>query len=389
MWRPARTFWREPRPAPIPRPSVTDTTLAGLVLAAGGIELTARLATAPADPGAVTAMGPALLVIAAMSAAVLMRRTQPALAAGGALLAIAAADALSVASGRDPLTLSVGLLVLVLTYSLGRWAGGRELILTLPFTAGGFAVIVLLDGSSAAETVAGAAVLTVTVTAGLAVRYWRAAQLQLVERAKAAEREQLARELHDTVAHHVSAIAIQAQAGLIHADTDPAAARQALAVIDDEAATTLAQMRSIVRSLRTSEVGSTGHQDLSSLHRLTQGPGPRVRLSVAPDLESLPDTVQTTIFRVVQEALTNARRHARQAEVVQVKVDQCTDGSLLVTVTDDGRPGPAQARGYGLIGMAERVSLLGGTLEAGPLPSGGWQVRARLADHSATSAKQR
>src|SRR5699024_6698717 len=138
---------------------------------------------------------------------------------------------------------------LLLPYALFRWGSGREAV-------GGLVVIVLAavlgvlrDTASAGDAIGGTAVLLSTVAIGVAVRAQHGARDRLLEQAKSEERVQLARELHDTVAHHVSAIAIQAQAGRALAATDPAASGGVLEVIEQEASRTLAEMRAMVRVL--------------------------------------------------------------------------------------------------------------------------------------------
>ena len=193
----------------------------------------------------------------------------------------------------------------------------------------------------------------------------------------------LARELHDTVAHHVSAIAVQAQAGQIFAKNDDlAGATGALRAVEEQASRTLTEMRAIVETLRSDdgshEVPSQrGMADIDSLASLGGAPGPRVEVQRSGDRTALRPSVQATLYRVAQEAVTNAARHAQHATRVDVLV---TADAEVVTlrVTDDGDAGSSHLAswGYGLVGMAERVKLVGGTLQVGPDPEGGWTVEA-------------
>ena len=141
--------------------------------------------------------------------------------------------------------------MLVLVHSLFRWGSGRDIVLGAVPVVVEHAVAVMTEPSGPANALGGAAVLLFPAAAGVAARYRAVAREHLVEQAKLQDRELLARELHDTVAHHVSAIAIQAQAGLVLARSAPAGgATDALEVIDREAARALAEMRTMVGTLR-------------------------------------------------------------------------------------------------------------------------------------------
>ena len=197
---------------------------------------------------------------------------------------------------------------------------------------------------------------------------------------KLLEREQLARELHDTVAHHVSAIAIQAQAGRTLAGSQPEAAVRALEVIEEAASRTLEELRGLVDALRQGEEPELAPQrGVADIARLagTAGDGPAVEVELSGDLDGLRPLVGAAIYRIAQESITNAMRHARHATRVDVRV--VADGDLVrLTVCDDGEAGASDgASGYGLVGMTERAALLGGTLDAGPAAEG-WTVSAVL-----------
>lgn len=206
------------------------------------------------------------------------------------------------------------------------------------------------------------------------------------------ERLELARELHDLVAHHVTGIVVQAQAAQVVADRDPSAAGTALERIEGAGKEALDAMRRLVGSLRDDEgtqgaapvappVGLAGLDDLAAT---SAGTGLPVELTIDDEARrAASTTVAASTHRIVQESLTNARRHAVDATAAQVDVRR--DGAdLVVTVTDDGRQpvgGPRSDRpGYGLVGMTERAHALGGTLVAGPVapPAHGWSVQARL-----------
>jgi signal transduction histidine kinase len=239
----------------------------------------------------------------------------------------------------------------------------------------------LVDPIEPVDALGGAAVLLSAAALGWAVRYRALSREQLVEQAKLQERAQLARELHDTVAHHLSAIAIQAQAGLVLARaSSPGGTTDALQIIEGEAARTLAEMRAMVAALRDggTQAPLAGRRHLADIEGLAAaGPGsPSVDVELRGDLSDLPPAVEAALYRVAQESVTNSRRHAQLATRVAVTViGNATDVEL--TVSDDGarNPGP-NVPGYGLVGMTERVTLLGGTLQAGPGPDRGWCVHA-------------
>ena len=200
---------------------------------------------------------------------------------------------------------------------------------------------------------------------------------------KLLEREQLARELHDTVAHHVSAIAIRAQAGRVVAPSDRAAALDALRVIEEEASRTLTEMRAMVGALRDgAEADLAPQRGVADIDRLA-GDGhdrPEVAVERTGDLERLRPTVDAALYRLAQESITNARRHARHATRIRVLIRGDVD-LVHLTVVDDGDASafdPRTASGFGLVGMAERAKLLGGTFEAGPNRSRGWTVDVAL-----------
>lgn len=194
------------------------------------------------------------------------------------------------------------------------------------------------------------------------------------------ERAALARDLHDTIAHHVSGIAIQAQAGQVLAGSgDVAGAVAALREVESEAALAMVEMRSLVGLLRggAQASGGGGLCDLAQLAMRHDDSGPDVTVHIDSAVGDLPPAVSAALYRVAQESITNARRHARRARTVRLEVTAAADRVDLV-VRDDGERHPSVMRhdGYGLVGMRERVSLLGGTMTAGAAPGGGWTVCA-------------
>lgn len=271
--------------------------------------------------------------------------------------------------------------VLLLAYALFRWGSGREWITGLAVMLVSAGVGIAADYTGVVESVGGMFVLLTPPLLALAVRYRNTAHVRERDQIKLRERELLARELHDTVAHHVSAITIRAQAGQVVAASDPAAALDALRVIEAEAVRTLAELRTIVGVLRHAEDAELEpQQGVADIERLGAADhGPRVDVTLTGDLDDLAPSLGAGLYRIAQEAVTNAMRHARHATRVDVRVDG-DDDCVRLTVRDDGDAwaGGRGPDGYGLIGMSERATLLGGTLVAGPGDSRGWSVDVEL-----------
>jgi signal transduction histidine kinase len=203
--------------------------------------------------------------------------------------------------------------------------------------------------------------------------------------AVAEERTRIARELHDVVGHSVTVMTVQAGAARMLVETDPAAARDRLLAVESSGREALAEMRRLLEVLREADDSdSLGPQpDVADVGRLVadaRAAGSDVELAVEGKPVALPPGEALAAYRIVQEALTNARKHASGSRVdVQVRytpealelaVENEADGIVSET-WDDGS-------GHGVIGMRERVSLYGGELDVGPRPEGGFAVRARL-----------
>jgi signal transduction histidine kinase len=226
------------------------------------------------------------------------------------------------------------------------------------------------------------------VAIGLVLREIDTRRRAAVEDVRSVERMELARELHDVVAHHITGIVVAAQAAAVVARTSPDDVDRALAAIEHAGTDALTAMRRMVGVLRGqhTEGARTPGAELAEVRTLVHrfDPDARlVRLTTDPGLEHavLPPGVAATGYRVVQEALTNVRRHAPYVATVEVDV-RIREEALLVSVRNDGvPPGPASGRvggGFGLVGMSERVTALDGTLAAGPTAPGVWTVSARL-----------
>ena len=368
-----RSIWHEPRPADAPPVGRLDWLLVGVFAAAALVEGIARpgLAWRPLVTALALALVPALL----------WRRARPLMAA---LLGWGVAGLLSVlqlTTQAGDLGLYSMMAVLVLLYSLVRWGSGREMVVGTTFVTVVVALGMYVSSAGWAEVFGGSVLLLLFVALAAVFRYradlWHRQQREIRNQ----ERVGLARELHDTVAHHVSAIAVQAQAGGVVAGTDPEKAAEVLAAIESEASRTLAEMRSMVRVLREEEAVAYSPQlgvaDLPALARADATP--TVMVSLEGSLTRLARPVDAALYRLAQESLTNAVRHARSATRVEIDVRRERD-AVRLRVSDDGQtePGPAPEPGFGLLGMVERAQLLGGSLSAGPGPEGGWVVEAVL-----------
>jgi signal transduction histidine kinase len=211
------------------------------------------------------------------------------------------------------------------------------------------------------------------------------AERERVERARLAvadERTRIARELHDVVGHSVSVMTVQASAARRLLRPHQVKEREALLVVEQTGREALAEMRRMVGVLRRPEEApalapqpSLKHLDKLVAH--TRESGLPVKLRIEGQPEALPAGIDLTAYRLVQEGLTNAIKHARalHAEVVV----RYGDGHVELTVSDDGDGGGgAESGGHGLVGMRERVSVYGGELEAGPKAGGGFRLHARL-----------
>ncbi len=370
-----RSLWAEPRAAQPPARVWRDWVLvAGLVPTAvlEGV-LRADVAWRPVS----------LLLGVGLPFVLLWRRTHPLGAVMAAFGAIIVVDIAGLIGGADgPVGLYAMAFVVLLPYSLVRWGSGRDVGIGLGFILVALVLSIALDYTGIADSVGGTIFLLFPATLAAAVRYWTTSRLRERDQVKLRERAELARELHDTVAHHVSAIAIRAQAGRVVAATNPEAALDALEVIEQEASRALAELRIMVGGLREDEaatlVPQPGVADLERLAR-SMGDRPRVEVDLSGDLDDLWPSVGAAVYRIAQESVTNAVRHARHATRIQIRVAGDAE-CVRLTVSDDGETGSAVSSldGYGLVGMNERATLLGGSFEAGPGPERGWTVDAVL-----------
>jgi signal transduction histidine kinase len=315
--------------------SRTWTAAAGLVVC-GVAELAAWRWDLPGQPGGVACL--ALLVLIGSAARMLPVRSVVAVAVGGAVVVIGTME--------------------------------RYLTFIRDGTPSGFAATWIMGLG-----------LVAALGAGLWLRLGDARRGNAIEEVRRGERLELARELHDAAAHHITGIVVQAQAARIAARRHPETLDDALVGIESAGADALTSMRRVIGLLRQGDDAgglTPGPEALTDLVDRFAGRGPAVRRRL-PDSPAWPPEVTSTVYRVVQEALTNVTRHAPGACEVIVAVDH-NGQAITVEVTDDAPPGSPRFHtgGYGLVGMRERVEALGGTLNAGPGSRTGWSVLATL-----------
>jgi signal transduction histidine kinase len=281
----------------------------------------------------------------------------------------------------------------VAIYTLGASSRTRGAVLTAAASIAGTAVVLAASGNAFGDAAARVVFLVAAWLLGDSIRSRRAYVREIEEKAERLERERrtearraaaeeqarIARELHDVIAHALSVIVVQAGAADDVFEVDPKLAREPIRAIDTAARTALADLRRVLGLLQqdadySPQPGLDGLDDLVARVRAT---GLQVALQMDGEPRRLPAAVDLSAYRIVQEALTNTLKHA-QAEHVRVHVR--FGDTLLLEVRDDGR-GAADGdgrNGSGLIGMRERVALLGGTLQTGPVGDGGYRVAASI-----------
>lgn len=329
-----------------------------------------------------------MVAVALLGLTLLWRRQFPLAMTAIAMGTFIVLDQLARVIADGPVEAFTSAFLLVHVYALFRWASGRHCAYGLGVMAAALTSGLIVSWTGFGDAIGGAIVLLFPAVLGAEVRHLVQRRQLDREEVKARERELLARELHDTVAHHVSAIAVQAQAGRAVGGRNPAAALDALEVIEAEASRTLAEMRSIVGTLRETSTDAPTVElapqvRLSDIHRLAQTPVAAGGLCVEVHMtgvDAVGPTVGAALYRIAQEAVTNAHRHAVDATHVKVGVDRDAHSVRLV-VDDDGkhqRTTSLASGGFGLIGMSERAELLGGTLRVGPHGDRGWSVVAMI-----------
>ena len=323
----------------------------------------------------------------------LVRRRSPLVAVIGVLalwLAVHTPEALN-----DPAFQFVALLVSA--YALGAHAPRREGLLGLLLVAAGFSAMNLARGEEIEAAVAGSIQFSVIFVFGVLVGgaagrervlRERAARLEAErdERARIAaeeERRRIARDLHDSLGHTISASVLQVAAVRRRLREDQSVERESLLAVERSGRHAVTELRRMLGMLR--QPPASGLEPLPSLSRVdelartTRAAGVRVDVHVEGDPTSVPAGVDVAGYRILQEALTNVLKHAGDARA-SVRVAYAPD-SVTLEVADDGRGATGNgdgAPGHGLIGMNERAALYGGELVAGPRESGGFVVTARL-----------
>ncbi len=300
--------------------------------------------------------------------------------------------------------------IVVLLYTLAAYTTRRESVLGLLICLIGCAVAILtwipltasmgtLDRLLAGSIIFAGPSLIAWVL-GDSMRYRRAYYANLEERAArlerdrdaqaqiaaAAERARIARELHDVVAHNVSVMVVQADGAAYALGTNPTRAREALAAISATGRQALTEMRVLLGVLRKTDGADQpglaplpGLDQLDELIEQTRAAGIEVSCSVEGQSQPLPGGTALAAYRIIQESLTNARKHAGPWTKASILLRYTAD-ALELSVTDDGIGGAAASdgAGHGLTGMHERAAMYGGSVRAGPQPGGGFAVRARL-----------
>ncbi|MFD6109498.1 sensor histidine kinase [Streptomyces yangpuensis] len=358
-----------------------------VAIAVAAVDLLGFSLSPPAE-GTILALGAACAVVAA-AVCLLARRNHPvAVLAAVLLLGVVPNVAIPDTTPHFPLAPAVAL------YSVVRFrrpaVAAAAVVLTVPLVSLGQGGTLLPAGWF---VVANAAATTLVTGAAVVINRWQrevaADQALRSERAVAEERRRIARELHDIVAHHITAMQLMAGGARANLAHDTEAAREALVTLEDSGRIALREMRQLLDVLRAGEepdetppAPQPGAADLERIITESRLAGTETVFTVDGPVRPLPPSVGLTLFRIVQEALTNTRKHAGQARA-DVRLTYRAD-EVAVEVCDDGAGAaptaarPAAATGYGLIGMHERVALQGGTLEAAARDGGGFRVAARL-----------
>lgn len=334
-----------------------------------------------------------VLAVLGSGTALLIRRRTP-------IFSLAATAGIMLATFAVPASFAAMATAMAL-YAVAVYRSVRGAVLGLLGTGGILLLAaVLLPGSTVDLGQAGQAIvlLVIAALAGLNVRTRRGYVAALVDRADrlmrerehlasiaaAAERNAIAREMHDIVSHGLAVMISLAHGSAEIAPTDPARAVQAMRQVAETGRVAVADMRRMLGVLNEGDKGESagavapapGVGDVQALVELFRSTGLPVVLQSAGVPPADPG-IQLVIYRVIQEGLTNALKYARGATEITVGM-QFSAEAIMVSVTDDGQPGgvPAERAGHGIVGMRERVALYGGTVQAGPLAGGGWSVTA-------------
>ena len=370
----------------MPRPLRPDALAALAVAAAMQAEIW-LFEGGPRGVQVVTVVGALLF-----AAAIAWRRAAP---RGMAVVAAVTFAGAAMLGGVLTTTLSMVFAAMFVSFSIGLHLPDRRSLAA----AAGFLLATWVDIVAAPdaeyEPVSDLAFTTVIIVAGpwfagRALRGWRerAEELERLTEHVARiavldERARIAREMHDVVAHSVSLMVVQAGGARRMLDEDPEESRAALESIEDAGRQALGELRRSLGMLRNGRAEPAelspqpGTAQIAELVARTRAGGLPVELDVEGSPRPVPAGIDLAAYRIVQEALTNAVKHAGPASA-RVRL-RWARGALELSVTDDGRgPDGGAAGGHGLIGMRERVAAYGGSLSAGPAPGGGYELRARI-----------
>ncbi len=363
-------------------PLVWDVVLALLVF----------LACASASVGLRVVGTPVLLVTCGM---VVLRRRTPLLALVIATVALSAGVVASALTGEDAPWGYLPIWILLFHVGLRRKRGiaiaaALAGVVVLAAFAGAVGVGTLALEERAAALLPVAAMSAAALLAGAQLRASRDVQRQqrddAARAAAVAERSRISREMHDLIGHDLSVIASLSAGGQNVARSSPEEAERAFAAIGEVSRASVGQLRQVLRLLRSADdddvLPLAPQPDLSQLGDLihaVRGAGLRIDDERRGDLRELPPAHQLTVYRIIQEALTNTLRHSGVGTAVTVRV-AASVRNVIVSVADRGstsgaEPPAPRTEGHGIIGMRERVETLGGTLEVGPTAAG-WLVRA-------------
>jgi signal transduction histidine kinase len=398
-----------PRPGRPARRWAVDAAIAAAVTAAqvGGTYAGQRW-----QPGQGPAGSLAYVLLAVGGVALIARRRYPV-----PVLAVTLATTLW-AAGENAHVIYLGLIVAFFTAVLARKRVAAVASLIIGYAASVWPRLIGQSGHPSAMFAVGLAaglIFLLSAAELIRSRSQRAAALQRsrdeeLRRLASEERMRMARDLHDVVAHNISVINVQANTALHLMDRQPERARSALTTINDVSKQALVELRSVLGVLRDVDEGaprspSPGLARLGDLADTVAAAGLTVRIETVPPgtgaggtgsaeageaawaWPPLPADVDLAAYRIIQEALTNSARHSG-GRTATVRVSYGA-GALIIEVDDDGVPrsggrapgragGPANGLGNGIAGMTERAKVLGGTLQAGPRPEGGFSVRAWL-----------
>lgn len=379
-------------------PRITDLLVAALY--AGPALAVAAMVSETEAPGFVLQ----LLAVVVSGTALLFRRRAP-------MSSLAATAGIMLITFPSPASFAAVATAMAL-YAVAVYRSARHAVVALLGTSGVLVLAaVLLPGSvDLAQAGQAIAVLVIAALVGSNVRSRRSYLAALMDRADrlarerqhlasiaaAAERNAIAREMHDIVSHGLAVMISLAHGSAEIAPSDPARAVDAMRQVAETGRTAVADMRRMLGVLTEANTGepagvmapAPGVGDVPALVELFRSTGLPVVLQSAGVPPADPG-IQLAVYRVIQEGLTNALKYSKAATAVTVRTEFSAQ-TIMVSVTDDGQPEgvPADGAGRGIVGMRERVALYGGTVQAGPMPGRGWSVTARFDPQKGTSWKR-